>query len=50
MLFCVVTFNLWLHYDKLLTYVLTYLLTYPLMSHPKTVYPLAGSNRAGNQS
>ena len=25
MLFCIVTFNLWLHYNKLLTYLLTYL-------------------------
>ena len=24
MLFCIVTFNLWLHYNKLLTYLLTY--------------------------
>jgi len=23
MLFCIVTFNLWLHYNKLLTYLLT---------------------------
>ena len=27
MLFCIVTFNLWLHYNKLLTYLLTYLLS-----------------------
>jgi len=26
MLFCIVTFNIWLHYNKLLTYLLTYLL------------------------
>ena len=25
MLFCIVTFNLWLHFNKLLTYLLTYL-------------------------
>jgi len=25
MLFCIVTFNLWLHYIKLLTYLLTYM-------------------------
>jgi len=30
MLFCIVTFNLWLHYNKLLTYLLTYLFTYLL--------------------
>ena len=27
MLFCIVTFNLWLHFNKLLTYLLIYLLT-----------------------
>jgi len=26
MLFCIVTFNLWLHFNYLLTYLLTYLL------------------------
>ena len=25
MLFCIVTFNLWLHYNKLLTYLLIFL-------------------------
>ena len=28
MLFCILTFNLWLHFNKLLTYLLTYLLRY----------------------
>ena len=28
MLFCIVTFNLWLHFNKLLTYLLTYMKCY----------------------